>query len=675
LEAAGTPSATHACSISTTTAATNTSSTTPPTTTSSSSTTTTTTTSSSSGSEPPWDGDPRHITLQLKHATTIPHLHAWLRRYDTHLNATNIAAAFKLAGQLCKAQQQQRSGGSGARAGAAPADARALLDQLRGRVTPLVSTLGAWEASEILWGCARARYVEPALLDACLARVADSAADVAPRYVLATAVWSAAQLSRCGYACDKDRCLAIVESLAQWHTACKPLDIANAMWAAATLELQVPLERMQQLVRGVLDDDEQEHGPQPQGVASALWMAAKMRIRLSEDLGQQLAAAVVRRRADATAQNLCNTMWAAATMGIQLPPSLWAQLLRALGGKLTEDRIAQGVANALWAVAKQLGSRKSADREVYAAVLELCNAVSSTQQIVAEMDAQNVSNMLWAMSQLGLRPEPLTQQLAEVAAKQAAGMIAQALSSTAMALAKLGVNDAHVFEALVMAAGRRELNMQALCNLCWAVAVVDQRQLVGAVLALCRRVAEPQQWERVVLHGRKQLYFVHIWLTDLQACGGSAGSGGGNIGLAAVLSPDQLDQCAAAWATNTLSTSPPSTLLHKRVLRCCVEELGAVLSGCQEEARTADGAFRMDVLAVHSATGQRVAIEADGPSHFLRPCGRPRGDTAARDRALAARGYVVVSVPHWEWDGMRVGDRGGYLRRRIEAALRSAAKH
>lgn len=45
-------------------------------------------------------------------------------------------------------------------------------------------------------------------------------------------------------------------------------------------------------------------------------------------------------------------------------------------------------------------------------------------------------------------------------------------------------------------------------------------------------------------------------------------------------------------------------------------------------------------------------------------------DTLARNRALAARGYVVVSVPWWEWNELKKDDQAAYLTRKIEGGLK-----
>lgn len=50
----------------------------------------------------------------------------------------------------------------------------------------------------------------------------------------------------------------------------------------------------------------------------------------------------------------------------------------------------------------------------------------------------------------------------------------------------------------------------------------------------------------------------------------------------------------------------------------------------------------------------RVAVEADGPFHWTFPGPpRPTGSTLLRNRALANRGWRLVSVPQHEWDAWR----------------------
>jgi hypothetical protein len=62
------------------------------------------------------------------------------------------------------------------------------------------------------------------------------------------------------------------------------------------------------------------------------------------------------------------------------------------------------------------------------------------------------------------------------------------------------------------------------------------------------------------------------------------------------------------------------------------------------------------------------AVEVDGPSHFVKSSdGRlhPNGGTILKRRHLEALGYALVSVPFWQWNGLKKGEREGYLREKL----------
>lgn len=63
--------------------------------------------------------------------------------------------------------------------------------------------------------------------------------------------------------------------------------------------------------------------------------------------------------------------------------------------------------------------------------------------------------------------------------------------------------------------------------------------------------------------------------------------------------------------------------------------------------------------------GVSLGVEVDGPRHFLGR--RPSGATALKRRQVRAFGTPLVSIPYWEWDGMRDGGaRVAFLRRALE---------
>ena len=92
--------------------------------------------------------------------------------------------------------------------------------------------------------------------------------------------------------------------------------------------------------------------------------------------------------------------------------------------------------------------------------------------------------------------------------------------------------------------------------------------------------------------------------------------------------------------------------------------------GFEEEHLEPRTGYSLD-LALPSS---RVAVEVDGPSHFLLPDGRgvrrPNGPTLLKRRLLAAAGWRVISVPFYEWDGFATAkERQTYLQGAVAPLL------
>ncbi|EOD36009.1 hypothetical protein EMIHUDRAFT_226842 [Emiliania huxleyi CCMP1516] len=101
--------------------------------------------------------------------------------------------------------------------------------------------------------------------------------------------------------------------------------------------------------------------------------------------------------------------------------------------------------------------------------------------------------------------------------------------------------------------------------------------------------------------------------------------------------------------------------------RSVADALAAVRGpGFEEEYVEPRTSYSLD-LALPSS---RIAIEVDGPSHFLLPDGwgvrKPNGPTLLKRRLLAAAGWRVISVPFYEWGRFTTAnDRQTYLERAV----------
>ena len=82
----------------------------------------------------------------------------------------------------------------------------------------------------------------------------------------------------------------------------------------------------------------------------------------------------------------------------------------------------------------------------------------------------------------------------------------------------------------------------------------------------------------------------------------------------------------------------------------------------RQEVRTPQG-YSLDAVVSHG--GREVAVEVDGPSHFI---GRtPTGATVLKRRQLRAAGWALLPVPYWDWDALRgKAAKQKYLRAQLE---------
>jgi hypothetical protein len=264
---------------------------------------------------------------------------------------------------------------------------------------------------------------------------------------------------------------------------------------------------------------------------------------------------------------------------------------------------------------------------------------------------------------------------------------AQELANAAWALAAAARPAPHMFDAIGRAAAARldEFKPQELARLGWAFAAADARcePLFGRGSPFARR-CDATDWRAAAIryHARahlRQLQQWTLWRAEVSnpawpslsaglraQCGAARDSS-----LPSPLSPPRLlsrhAQRSRAVAGRACEDTPA---LHSRLQSEVVdalrmlrlaprEEHRAISLAAGEEAAGGGGAaggtggYAIDA-AVEGADGLRVAVEVDGPSHFIGR--RPTGATALKRRQLRHLGWHVLAVPHWEWAAL---DRPG----------------
>ena len=461
---------------------------------------------------------------------------------------------------------------------------------------------------------------------------------------------------------------ALLPQLQQADTRCLSNAIYAIAKAPATSRGQCWPHVEQQLLPAFLSKAADAN---TQDVANLIWAVASVGQQLPRGALQQLLAVLRNQVATATTQEIANSLWAVAKLGQHVPEKLLQGLLEGLTAKLPEGD-SQHISIALWAAASLH------PQPLLPTSLLTTEAVRVTVSKLPVMLPQGLGNIAWACGTLGYREDQLLlpvydtaeQLLAQHQAHTSSAASASKGSSSSRQSwdnSRSSSNSSSRGDGGITSGSSQSppaLGVQELSNLCWAAAILDIREAVGRVGRFA--AACSSMWGEMDTQGKQQLYQVHMWLQDHQPA---------SSGLSSSLSQLQLQQCKEEWeaaqaATAVASKASPA---HQAAFAAAKEVKVLQQAQLQLEARTADGLISIDILAT-TAGGVRIAIEVDGHfSHFRRPDLQPTGTTLWRDRALAARGYVVVSVPYWEWDPLlRTGDvvaQVDYLEGKVQQAL------
>jgi hypothetical protein len=409
-----------------------------------------------------------------------------------------------------------------------------------------------------------------------------------------------------------------------------PQAIANTAWACATLGLECPelfsaidANAMNLVTKG-----------KPQEIVNTAWAFATLGVE-SPALFQAIDKHSSYLVEQGNTQDMANTVWACATLGVECPG-----LFTAVNSKisyLVQKGKPQEIANTAWAFAT-LGVECPT----------LFKGINERASYFVEEGApQEIANTVWACSKLGIECPALFKAIDDNATNLINEGKLQELSSMALAFAQLGYRPTHFFDGLASRISSATTsfdssNVQAIVNLCYSFAILDiASDYPTAFLILWNRVVQFKANE-LPEEGSFQLLQSFVMVSRVMD----------------LPSPKELIQSfpqIIMTGANTLSRSQEemSVLLH---------ELGFVHE--IEASPFPNRPFVRGLLAIDAACADRmIAIEFDGPSHYLRNVndahqeeeeeeqGRiENGPTQAKRRFLERLGWTVINIPYWEWD-------------------------
>ena len=262
---------------------------------------------------------------------------------------------------------------------------------------------------------------------------------------------------------------------------------------------------------------------------------------------------------------------------------------------------------------------------------------------VRDFKPQELANTAWSFATAGHAAPALFDAIGMEAIGRVGEFKPQELSNTALAFAKAGHAAPTLFDAIGTEAARRvrDFKPQELSNTAWAYAVQDH--LPSETSLFDQRFAHHCDALAHEFNSSDlcQLHQWRLWYASERACSDA-------LPGAALLA-----RCDAAFRA---AEAQPS-----RLQRDVAKALASQGASVQEEKVLEEG-YSLD-LVVDCGGEELIAIEVDGPSHFV---GRePTASTLLKRRQLRHFGWRLVSVPYWEWDEINHSDK---LRQREQRA-------
>ncbi|EJK78006.1 hypothetical protein THAOC_00119 [Thalassiosira oceanica] len=409
----------------------------------------------------------------------------------------------------------------------------------------------------------------------------------------------------------------------------KSQDLSNMLWAFVKVDAKN--SRLFQDTGGVISGMDLDSF-QPQHLANILWSFAKSG-KANPELFQALGNHIVARRLnDFQPQALSNIAWAFATSGVSHP-----ELFKKIGDHIASPASLgsfkpQDLSNTALAFAKAGVSHPKLFQKIGDHVARLMSldsfkpqALSNTPWAFATAGAshpelfkkigdhiavldslgsfkpQDFSNTAWAFATARVFHPRLFEKLTTEAVASKDHFDDQEVSNFLWACATVGHTDQRLFSAFapVIASRLGKFNKQHLANIAWAYSVANlpRHDLFnkGYVSALA---SNEKEFSVELL---AQLHQWQLWQQELES------------GI-------EVPQSLRAKCRNAFTSAGYS---ESRLQNDVVDELKAAGLDLEEEVLLGSG-YRIDAL-VKVGDERKVAVEVDGPSHFIdrRPVGKP----------------------------------------------------
>ena len=294
--------------------------------------------------------------------------------------------------------------------------------------------------------------------------------------------------------------------------------------------------------------------------------------------------------------------------------------------RLLRDFTPQHLSNTAWAFAKS--------RTLAPALFEAISA-QAVRRGLGDFKEQELSNTAWAFATARHEAPALFETISAEAVRRGLGDFnEQDLSNTAWAFATAGHEAPTLLNAISAQAMRLRLggcNEQDVCNIAWALAVFDTPS-AGELFRTASFTTRCARFD--ASFSREGLSQLHQWSLWHEERGESW------PGL-----PESLQQaCRDAFVEEE---GQPSQLQSD-----VVREIRSRGFNVEEEHRCKVSGYSIDALVTLN-DGQQIAVEVDGPSHFVGRSHKSTGATTLKHRQLRYFGWHLEIVLYWEWNSGR----------------------
>ena len=329
-----------------------------------------------------------------------------------------------------------------------------------------------------------------------------------------------------------------------------------------------------------------------------------------------------RRLGDLDAQGLSMTSWAFATAAHASP-----QLFDAISAEVARRGLhgfnEQHLSNTVWAFAK-------AGHEA-PALLEAIS-VEAVRRGLGNFDEHLLSITAWAFATADHEAPELFEAIsAESMRRGLSDFHEQNLSNTAWAFATVGHATPELYDAIsaeVVRRGFGGFNEQQLSNTAWSFAVSNPSsadKLFGTSSFTTQCAHLETSFSRSAL---RQLHQWSLWRDERRAPWPG-------------LHESLLLACRVALTSHEVCPSQ----LQSDVVR----KIRSRGFNVEEEHRCEASGYSIDAL-VTLKDDSKIAVEVDGPSHFIGQSHQPTGATLLKRRQLRYFGWRLKSLPYWEWN-------------------------